>query len=49
MQQQTQTSDQLSTFFIQKIHEDSIIPTKGSIYAAGYDIYSYVDDIISPQ
>ncbi len=30
-------------FYVQKIHPDSKIPTKGSKYAAGYDLYCYED------
>ena len=28
---------------IKKLYEDSIIPTKGSAYAAGYDLYAHSD------
>ena len=28
---------------IKKLHEDSIIPTRGSEYAAGYDLYAATD------
>jgi dUTP pyrophosphatase len=27
---------------IKKLYEDSIIPTRGSDYAAGYDLYAYI-------
>lgn len=29
---------------IKKLHEDSIIPTRGSEEAAGYDLYAYLED-----
>lgn len=29
---------------IKKIHEDSIIPTRGSDNAAGYDLYAYIEE-----
>jgi dUTP pyrophosphatase len=29
---------------IKKLHDDSKIPTKGSEYAAGYDLYAYIED-----
>jgi len=29
---------------IKKLHEDSIIPTRGSEEAAGYDLYAYISD-----
>lgn len=31
-----------------KLTEDAIIPTKGSINAAGYDLYATTDEIIPP-
>lgn len=31
---------------IKKLHEDSVIPTRGSAYAAGYDLYAYTIDPI---
>ncbi|HPW52776.1 MAG TPA: dUTP diphosphatase [Erysipelotrichaceae bacterium] len=34
---------------IKKINEEAIIPTKGSDYAAGYDLYSTIDDVIYPH
>lgn len=34
---------------IKKIYNDSIIPTKGSEYSAGYDLYSYEDLTIEPN
>ena len=27
---------------IKKLNEDSILPTRGSEYAAGYDLYAYI-------
>ena len=29
---------------IKKLHDDSKIPTRGSEYAAGYDLYAYIED-----
>ena len=29
---------------IKKIHKDAIIPTRGSAYAAGYDLYACMED-----
>lgn len=29
---------------IKKLHEDSIIPTKGTNESAGYDLYAYLDE-----
>ena len=29
---------------IKKLHDDSIIPTRGTTEAAGYDLYAYLDD-----
>ena len=29
---------------IKKLHDDSIIPTRGSEEAAGYDLYAYLED-----
>ena len=29
---------------IKKLHDDSKIPTRGSKYAAGYDLYAYIED-----
>ena len=34
-------STSYNNFYIQKIHEDSQIPKKGSQYSAGYDLHSY--------
>lgn len=34
---------------IKKLHEDSIIPTRGSEYAAGFDLYAYEDAVINPH
>ena len=28
---------------IKKLYEDAIIPTRGSYYAAGYDLYAYIE------
>ena len=37
---------------IKKLHDDSVIPTRGSDNAAGYDLYAYIEDegtvVISP-
>ena len=35
-------------FYVEKIFEDSIIPTKGSLYSAGYDLYSHDTVVIPP-
>lgn len=32
-----------------KLYEDSQLPTKGSQYAAGYDLYAYTDATIEPH
>jgi dUTP pyrophosphatase len=37
------------TLYIKKLSDDAIIPTKGSKYAAGYDLYSAVDTIVPSQ
>ena len=29
---------------VKKLHEDAIIPTRGSEYAAGYDLYAYIEE-----
>ena len=34
---------------IKKLYEDSIIPTRGSEYAAGYDLYAHEGAIIKPH
>ncbi|NLZ75166.1 MAG: dUTP diphosphatase [Erysipelotrichia bacterium] len=34
---------------IKKVNEDAIIPTKGSDYAAGYDLYAIKDEVIFPH
>ena len=34
---------------IKKVNEDAIIPTKGSDYAAGYDLYATKDEVIFPH
>jgi len=34
---------------IKKLYEDSIIPTRGSDDAAGYDLYAHVDAAIPPH
>jgi dUTP pyrophosphatase len=34
---------------IKKLYEDSIIPTRGSEYAAGYDLYAYNGATIAPH
>lgn len=32
--------------FVQRLHEDAKLPTKGSIDAAGYDLYSLQTDVV---
>lgn len=34
---------------IKRLYEDSIIPTRGSEYAAGYDLYAHEGAIIKPH
>lgn len=34
---------------IKKLHEDSVIPTRGSEYAAGYDLYAHEGATIKPH
>lgn len=34
---------------IKKIYEDSLIPQYGSKYAAGLDVFSYIDITIKPR
>lgn len=34
---------------IKKLYEDSIIPTKGSKYAAGFDLYAHENAVIEPH
>lgn len=34
---------------IKKLYEDSVIPTRGSEYAAGYDLYAHEGAIIKPH
>ena len=34
---------------IKKLYEDSIIPTKGSEYAAGFDLYAHEEAVIEPH
>lgn len=34
---------------IKRLYENSIIPTRGSEYAAGYDLYAYEGAIIKPH
>lgn len=34
---------------IKKLYEDSVIPTRGSDYAAGYDLYAYQSVAIPPH
>ena len=29
---------------IKKLHDDAIIPTKGTIKSAGYDLYAYLEE-----
>ena len=36
----------MEKLFIKKLNENAIIPTKGSIKSAGYDLYSIVDTIV---
>ena len=35
--------------YFKKLHKDSIIPSKGSERAAGYDLFSYEDIEIAPM
>lgn len=40
------------TIKVKKLYEDAILPTKGSQYAAGYDLYAYIPEgkaIIAPH
>ncbi|ELP89998.1 deoxyuridine 5'-triphosphate nucleotidohydrolase, putative [Entamoeba invadens IP1] len=39
----------MERLYIKKLHPDAIIPTRGSVLAAGYDLYSYIDFKISPH
>jgi len=34
---------------VKKLYDDSIIPTKGSKYAAGFDLYAHEDAVIEPH
>ena len=34
---------------IKKLYEDAMLPTKGSKYAAGFDLYAYEDATIEPH
>ncbi len=34
---------------IKKLHENAIIPTKGSEYSAGYDLHALNDEVIFPH
>ena len=34
---------------IKKLYEDSIIPTKGSEYAAGFDLYAHEEAVVEPH
>lgn len=34
---------------VKKLYDDSILPTKGSKYAAGFDLYAHEDAIIEPH
>ena len=29
---------------IKKLYEDSVLPTRGSEYAAGYDVYAHIEE-----
>lgn len=40
------------TINVKKLYEDAIIPTRGTIESAGYDLYAYLDDekiVIKPM
>lgn len=42
----------MEQLYIKKLYDNSIIPTKGSAEAAGYDLYAhfdYINDVINPQ
>lgn len=30
--------------FVKKLHEDSVLPTRGSEFAAAYDVYAYIPE-----
>ena len=34
---------------VKKLYDDSIVPTKGSKYAAGFDLYAHEDAVIEPH
>ena len=34
---------------VKKLYDDSILPTKGSKYAAGFDLYAHEDAVIEPH
>jgi dUTP pyrophosphatase len=34
---------------VKKLYDDSIVPTKGSTYAAGFDLYAHEDAVIEPH
>lgn len=34
---------------VKKLNDNAIIPTRGSEYAAGYDLYALDDNVISPR
>lgn len=36
-----QTSEKISKFLVKKLHPTAILPTKGSVKAAGYDICAF--------
>lgn len=42
-------SKELEKLFIKKLVSNAIIPKKGSLYAAGYDLYSAVDTTIKAK
>lgn len=41
------TMTETPKLYIKKLYSDSIVPTKGSIEAAGYDLYAHVEGEIS--
>lgn len=34
---------------VKKLNEDAVIPTRGSAYSAGYDLYALADTVINPH
>ena len=43
------TEEKIQTVYFKKLYKDSIIPSKGSEYAAGYDLFSYESKKIPPM